>query len=124
MANYFLNRIPDDLVPYWDLVFTEGDDQERDSSAAAIAACGMIELAKHLPLTDPSRRLYENASLHLLKSLTENFSAASAPESNGVLLHATYNKPRGMGVDECNIWGDYFYFEALVRLLKDWKPYW
>ena len=28
------------------------------------------------------------------------------------------------GVDECNIWGDYFYMEALMRLKKDWNPYW
>jgi unsaturated chondroitin disaccharide hydrolase len=29
-----------------------------------------------------------------------------------------------MGVDECNLWGDYYYFEALVRLSKDWEMYW
>jgi unsaturated chondroitin disaccharide hydrolase len=40
------------------------------------------------------------------------------------LLHAVYGKPNGIGVDECNIWGDYYYFEALVRLMKDWKLYW
>ena len=28
------------------------------------------------------------------------------------------------GVDECVIWGDYFYMEALTRLLRDWEPYW
>ena len=28
------------------------------------------------------------------------------------------------GVDECNIWGDYFYMEALMRLHKDWQVYW
>ena len=45
-------------------------------------------------------------------------------ESNGLLLHATYSKPANIGVDECNIWGDYFYMEALTRLYKDWKLYW
>ncbi|MDQ0920688.1 glycoside hydrolase family 88 protein [Paenibacillus sp. V4I5] len=124
LSNYFLNRLPDDLICYWDLIFLEGKEQERDSSAAAIAACGLLELSKQLPLLDPSKNVYENAALHILKSLHENYTAKNYPESNGVLIHAVYNKPRGMGINECNIWGDYFYFEALIRIEKDWKPYW
>ncbi|MDF2716862.1 MAG: glucuronyl hydrolase [Paenibacillus sp.] len=122
-ANYFLNRLPDDLVCYWDLTFTEGSE-ERDSSAAAIAACGMLELAKHLPLVDERRRVYENASLHILKSLAESYTAKDVPHSNGVLLHAVYGKPLGNGIDECCIWGDYYYFEALMRVARNWKLYW
>ena len=51
-------------------------------------------------------------------------------KSNGILLHGTYargsreNTCRDRGVDECNTWGDYFYMEALTRLLSDWKMYW
>ena len=123
ISNYFLNRLPEDYVCYWDLIFTQGTE-ERDSSGAAIAACGMLELAKHLPLTDEYRRLYENAAVKIVKSLTENYTSVICPESNGILLHAVYGKPMGSGVDECNIWGDYYYFEALVRLMKDWKLYW
>ncbi|QYR23749.1 glycoside hydrolase family 88 protein [Paenibacillus sp. sptzw28] len=123
LTNFFLNRLPEDLVCYWDLIFTRGD-QERDSSAAAIAACGMLELARHLPLTDQSKRIYENAAACIIESLTDNYSTVLNSSSNGILKHAVYNKPRGMGIDECTIWGDYFYFEALVRLLKDWRSYW
>lgn len=123
LANYFLNRLPEDMVCYWDLIFTEGNE-ERDSSAAAIAACGMLEIARHLPLTNEYRRIYENASLNIIKSLTERYTSKKCPESNGILLHAVYAKPDGKGIDECNIWGDYFYFEALARLMKDWKHYW
>lgn len=123
ITNYFLNRLPADYVCYWDLVFTSGPE-ERDSSAAAIAACGLLELAAHLPLTNPNRRLYENAALHIVKSLAEHYTTANCPTSNGLLQHAVYSKPGRAGVDECNIWGDYFYLEALVRLVKDWKPYW
>lgn len=124
LANYYLNRLPDDLIAYWDLIFVSGTEQERDTSTGAIAACGMLELAKHLPVLDPERKLYENAALHTLKSLSDRYTAASQPESNGVLLHGVYNKPRGMGIGECNIWGDYYYFEALVRITRDWKLYW
>lgn len=124
LSNYYLNRLPDDLVAYWDLIFLSGTEQERDTSTGAVAACGLLELAKHLPVLDPDRRLYENAALHTLKSLSDQYTTASAPESNGILLHGVYNKPRGMGIDECNIWGDYYYFEALVRITRDWKLYW
>jgi len=123
LGNYFLNRLPEDDVCYWDLIFTKGGE-ERDSSAAAIAACGFLELSKHIPLADPSRRLYENAALRILKSLTENYTSSVMPESNAILLHAVGSKPVNSNVDEPLIFGDYYYFEALVRLVKEWKMYW
>lgn len=123
LTNYFLNRLPGDGVCYWDLVFTDGHE-ERDSSASVIAACGMLEMAKHLVLTDPAKRIYENAAIFIVKSLSENYTSQNTPQSNGILLHAVYAKPDGKGIDECNIWGDYFYLEALVRLVKDWRLYW
>jgi unsaturated chondroitin disaccharide hydrolase len=123
LANYFLNRLPEDSICYWDLAFTEGGE-ERDSSAAAIVACGLLELAKYLPLTDPNREVYEKAASVIIRELSLNYTTKNCKHSNGILLHAVYSKPAVDGVDECNIWGDYFYFEALVRLIKDWKPYW
>lgn len=123
MANYFLNRLPSDSVCYWDLVFTEGDE-ERDSSAAAILACGLLEMAKVMPLTNERRAVYEKAASTIVKQLSLAYTTKECEASNGLLLHAVYSKPGKFGVDECNIWGDYYYFEALVRLVKDWKPYW
>ncbi len=122
LSNYFLNRLPEDHVPYWDLIFDGG--VERDSSAAAITSCGLLELSRHLPLADSSKRIYENAALTILSSLTDGYTTKDVPHSNGVLLHGLQHKPKGLGVDECCIWGDYYYFEALVRVVKDWKPYW
>lgn len=124
ITNYFINRLPEDEVCYWDLLFTEGIEQEKDSSAAAIAACGLLELSKNLPLTDEYKTLYENAALRILKSLWKNYTYKHDPKSNGILLHGVYAKPQGAGIDECCIWGDYYYFEALVRLYKDWQMYW
>lgn len=124
VTNYFLNRLPEDYICYWDLIFSEGSGHSRDSSAAAIACCGLLEMLKYLPLCDEYRKPYEVATIKMLKSLHENYSTKNTPESNGVLLHAVYAYPTGLGVDECNIWGDYFYFEALVRAVKNWKLYW
>ncbi len=123
VTQYFLNRLPEDYIPYWDLVFTEGD-QYRDSSAASIAICGLLEAEKWLPHEHPLKEIYQNAAMHMLKSLIENYTTINHPESNGLLLHAVYSIPHNGGVDECNIWGDYYYMEALVRVLKDWELYW
>jgi unsaturated chondroitin disaccharide hydrolase len=123
LARYFLNRLPDDLVAYWDLIFTSGGE-ERDSSAAAIAACGLLELGRSLPPADSEGRIFENAALHIAASLARSYTTAKEPASSGVLLHGVYAKPDNKGVDECTTFGDYFYTEALVRILRDWQPYW
>lgn len=123
VANYFLNRIPEDNICYWDVIFTDGDEP-RDSSAAAIAIPGLMELAKLLPEGDETKEIYMNASKYMLKSLIENYTTKDVPESNGLLLHGVYSKPGNRGVDECNLWGDYYYMESLIRVLKDWKLYW
>ncbi len=122
LANYFLNRLPDDLVCRWDLIFVD-DDQPRDSSAAAIAACGLLELIKHMPLADPDRDIYARAAWGIVAQLDAEY-LAPVERSNGLLAHAVYHMPKRIGVDECCIWGDYFYLEALMRLRHVWTPYW
>jgi unsaturated chondroitin disaccharide hydrolase len=123
LTHYYLNRLPEDHICYWDLLFTEGEE-ERDSSAAAIAVCGLLEMLKYLPFTDPQRRTYENAATAMIQSLYENYTTEVDSEANGILLHAVYYKGGGRGVDESCIWGDYYYFEALIRMAKDWECYW
>jgi len=123
LADYFLERLPQDKVCYWDLDFTMGDE-ERDSSAAAILVCGLLELSKQLPLSDPKKEIYNQTALEILQSLAMSYTTKDVPESNGLLLHAVYAKPESKGVDECCTWGDYFYMEALTRMNKSWYSYW
>lgn len=120
---YFINRLPADFVPFWDLLFTDGDEQERDSSAAAIACCGILEMLPYIR-DEKLRVIFEGAADKMMYSLYKNYSTKDTPESNGLLLHAVYSKPGNFGVDECNIWGCYYYMEALVRMLKKTKAYW
>ena len=96
-------------MPYWDLVFTDGDGQPRDSSAGAIATCGLLELAA----TRPDDRARAET---LAASLIER--CAPPDDSDALLLHGVYNLPGGDGIDEANLWGDYFYLEALARLTR------
>ena len=128
VTDFFLAHLPKDMVPFWDLEFTDGDDQPRDSSSASIAACGMLEMAKYLKPDEAEA--YRATAKRLMKALYDGYAVKDPKESNGLVLHSTYsnhspyNTCNHYGVDECNIWGDYFYMEALMRLKKDWNPYW
>lgn len=124
MTNYFLNRLPEDDICFWDLIFNDGDDQSRDSSAAAIAACGMMEMDKYLEENDTDKETYKFAVDAILRSLINNYTNNDHQPGNPILYHGVYSWHSGKGVDEGNIWGDYYYMEALMRKLKEWEPYW
>lgn len=128
VTGYFLEHLPSNLIPYWDFIFEEGSDEPWDSSASAAAVCGMLEMAKYLPKEKAD--YYTAAAKRLLKALKDLCAVKSEKESNGLLLHGVYGKKTPFndcidhGIDECNLWGDYYYMEALTRLSKDWNPYW
>jgi unsaturated chondroitin disaccharide hydrolase len=152
--HFYMHRLPNDLVPYWDLIFTDGDEP-RDSSSAAITICGLLEMANTLDTMSLSQRdeahLIQKSNKssessksseidvsaeqlrviakQMTASLTEKYTASN--KTDGLLLHATYSKKSPYntctqeGVDECVTWGDYFYMEALHRLDKvGWGGYW
>ncbi|MBR2929929.1 MAG: glycoside hydrolase family 88 protein [Clostridia bacterium] len=122
--DYYIEHLPDDGVAYWDLSFTSGDEP-RDSSSAAIALCAILEGVKHLDASDPYRQKCIDAAKRIMNSLIDGYLTKDLPKANGLLLHATYSKPADLGVDEMNIWGDYFYMEALHRMLDpEWELYW
>jgi len=123
LANYFLNRSPEDLVVYWDLIFSDESREPKDSSSSAIAVCGLLELIKHIP-DGAEKQYYSNAAYKILHSLYENYSSRKDESINALILHGVYSKPGNYFVDEANLWGDYYFFEALVRVTKDWNPYW
>lgn len=61
----------------------------------------------------------------ILVSLATGYSTAHDATSNALLLHGVYDKPKLVGVDEGNLWGDCFYPEALCRhVLPQWRGYW
>ena len=128
VTEYYLEHLPSDLVPYWDLEFTDGSGEPRDSSSASIAVCGMLEMAKYLE--EQEKKQYTSLAKKIMKSLYDSYAVKDAKTSNGLVLHSTYsnkspyNTCEHKGVDECNSWGDYFYMEALTRLHKDWELYW
>ncbi len=119
-ARRFLDLLPEDNVPFWDMIFTDGSDQPRDSSAGAIAACGFMDLARITGKTE-----YQEAADAILDSLENNYATTAEGPENCLLLHGVYALHGGLGIDEGNLWGDYFYMEALLRRARpDWVSYW
>jgi unsaturated chondroitin disaccharide hydrolase len=128
VLQYYMEHLPEDMVPYWDLSFTDEDEEPRDSSSASIVACGLLEMSKYVKKEEADA--YVTLAKQMLKALYDHYAVKDSKESNGLVLHSTYSKRspyntcNHAGVDECNIWGDYFYMEALTRLATDWNPYW
>lgn len=71
---------------------------------------------------------YISTAKEIMSSVYENYAVSDFSKSNGLVLHSTYsnrspyNTCNHYGVDECNIWGDYFYMEGISRLLWGFVP--
>ncbi len=115
-ADFYIERTPPHGVPPNDW---EQPDRRRpyESSAAAIAASGFFQLAE---LTDePARaeRYHAYARTILDTLLSPEFLAIETPCWEGILRHGSYHERLGLGVDESVMWGEYFFVEALDKLL-------
>ena len=91
---------------------------QAESSAAAIAASGLLNLSQIVQ--DPLYAdRYRRAALIILDTLTgEDYLAASTPDWEGILLHGSYHQRKGLGVNESVMWGEYFFVEALDKALR------
>jgi unsaturated chondroitin disaccharide hydrolase len=116
LADCFLRRLPGDGIPFWDFDDPAIPNTLRDSSAAAIAASGLLELAGNEDDSLSAER-YRAAAKRLLANLYEQSSSRGNPGYQGILLHGTWHKKAGFGVDESLIFGDYYFMEALAKAL-------
>ena len=107
--DFFMARLPTDMVPYWDMIFSDGDDEPRDSSSTAIVACGLLEMADIVGGDDAEK--YRDIARRFVKSLAKNYAVKDPAVANGLVLHGTYSKKTPYntctpeGVDECVSWG-------------------
>lgn len=118
LAQYYLENAPAHGVPPND--FNEpGPRFGFETSAAAVAACGLWKLAR---LTGDASRavLYRQSALQILDTLTSTtFLASESEEWEGLIKHGIYHARLGLGVDESLIFGDHFFLEAVCEALKD-----
>jgi unsaturated chondroitin disaccharide hydrolase len=116
-ADHYLRRAPVGLVPAWDFDLPDDAPHLWDSSAAAITASGLWDLAEAVPDALDAQR-YRQAALTILQTLcSDEFLPQRNPEWEGILMHGVYHFHKGLGVDESVSWGDHFFVEALMKAL-------
>ena len=120
-ADHFIARLPDSFVPPWDFDVPQGSDRIPDSSAGAIAASGLWQLAGLVEKIDASASVkYRNACLNILDALlTDEYMAWSTPGWEGVLKRGVYHFHKKLGVDESVMWGEFFFLQAVDKVLNE-----
>jgi len=113
LADYWLDELPEDGIPSWDFRLPTGSASLRDSSAAAIAACGMFELHAALRESENGGDRYRSCAIRMLEALRLGYSTARGDESEA-MLNGVFGRVGGVEYELNAIWGDYFYMEALL----------
>jgi unsaturated chondroitin disaccharide hydrolase len=122
LAERFWNELGDDLIPLWDFRVPPDGPQKRDSSAGAIAACGMFKLAELVDDAALLVTLKERAERLLTRLAEECFEPS--PEAQGLLRDSTYNYNSNSGVEQFMPFGDYYFLEGLMRLDGSGVDFW
>lgn len=115
-AQYYMEHTPPHGVPPndWD---EPNPALPHESSAAAIAARGFLNLAE-LTGAPMKAQVYRNYGLNIIDTLTEpNFLAVDTPGWEGILKHGMYHERLKLGVDESVMWGEYFFLEAISKVV-------
>jgi unsaturated chondroitin disaccharide hydrolase len=109
-ADFFLAHLPASGVPRWDLDVGGPPD---DSSAAAILASALLELATLVG--EPAGDGYRAHALRILGTLASPSYLDERSTTEGILLHGAGHVPAGQEVDVSLVYGDYYFVEALLR---------
>ncbi len=148
-CNFYIEHTTADGIPYWDtgapglaripdpyarVSDPFNADEPLDSSAAAIAAQGLLRMGTYLDRRGMDGGRYRRAGLAVLRTLLDEPYLSTGPEHQGLLLHSVYHRPRGwdyipadrrIPCGESSMWGDYHLREAalLVQRILDGRPY-
>jgi unsaturated chondroitin disaccharide hydrolase len=113
VADRYLAELPVDWIPYWDFRAPRIPDEPRDTSAAAVAASGLIDLASLEPNEVRAQRYAVAARTTLSVLASDAYSHSGvvpAVRSHGTANYWAHRIDLGL------VYGDYFYLEALLRL--------
>ena len=118
-ADYYLSHTPASGITPWDYdAPAEGklSVDQVDTSAAAITASGLFDLAD--ATANPTQaRAYRDFALNSLVSLSEQYLGDKTPGFEGVLNGGVYHIHKDLGVHEAVLFGEYFFVEALQKAL-------
>lgn len=133
LAEYFINYLPKNCIPYWDFDVAHLEFKPWDSSAGAIAACALIDLSKYV-IDIKEKTRYETAAKNIIEALIKLCSTLYNETYEPLLLHgcvgSAYRKNEEKQilvpyVDTPMIYGDYFFVEALMKLKnKNMTRFW
>lgn len=136
-CDFYLANTPTDGIPYWDTgapgLVHLGDYLARpadpfnryepvDSSAAAIAAQGLLRLGRHL-----GDDRYWQAGLTVCDTLFAEPYLSTDPKHQGLILHSVYHRPNGwdhihdgqqVPNGEASMWGDYHAREVALYVQR------
>lgn len=115
VTDVYLDRLPEDKVPYWDFDDPSIPDAPRDASAGAVVASALLELSTYLP--NGTGKRYKDAAIEMLTSLSSD-SYQSGESKPSFLLHSVGHWPNHSEIDASIIYADYYYIEALLRLKR------
>ena len=118
-ADYYLKNTPADGVTPWDYDAPETGPISRhqvDTSTAAIAASGLLDLADSVP-DSTKAKAYRDFALTSLASLSQRYLGDKTPGFEGVLNGGVYHIHKNLGVHEAVLFGEYFFVEALHKAL-------
>ena len=149
-SEFYLAHTPVDGIPYWDTgapnLHRLGDYLGRpadpfnefepvDSSAACIAAQGLIRIGNWLKASDPERaKTYQQAGIQLASVLFSEPYLSTQESHQGLILHSIYHQPNGwdyvpekgkVAHGESSMWGDYHARELalLIQRMANKEPY-
>jgi unsaturated chondroitin disaccharide hydrolase len=120
LARYFLDRLPEDGVVYYDFNDPAIPNVPKDTSAQAVAAAGLLALselaagAERAEYRAQAERLL--APLLCADYLVEKTPGQTAPR--GFLRGGCYFLARDRGVGGELVFGDYYLLESLMRYLS------
>jgi unsaturated chondroitin disaccharide hydrolase len=115
LTQYYLGRLDQTLVPYWDFDDPAIPAAPRDSSAAAIVAAALFDMAALHP-DAAAGRVWAGHGAAMLESLCADYLARERAH-RGLLKHGCYSKPHADGVDSAVLFGDFYFVEALCGIV-------
>ncbi len=118
-AEYYLANTPNDGVTPWDYDAPDTGllaKSQVDTSAAAIAASGLLDLAD-LVSDVTLARAYRDFALTSLVSLSQTHLGDKTPGFEGILNGGVYHIHKDLGIHEAVLFGEYFFVEALDKAL-------
>lgn len=121
VAHFFISHLPEDFVPAWDFLLPADVESPKDSSAGAIAACGLLLLADKVSTTESP--FYQRAGERILESLYKNYGDWEGAEE-GLVLQGTSHFPEQKFMKNPLIYGDYYFVEGLARLKGYKELFW